>query len=90
MTEVDKLFKRYDQDRGEWFFVSICHECKIPIDLRGSFYEDSFGRWEFCTKCYVHEPHPGGETLAWWYSVERSQEMYRDGFAGMPDHWLPS
>lgn len=57
----------------------ICHLCRLPInpDLQ-AYYVDLLGRWEYCATCYVHVPHPAGQTLAWWYAVERTQEHARD------------
>ncbi len=70
--------KRYDPIKKEYYDVSLCHWCYFAIDWRtGDWYQDSFGRWEFCGRCYARTPHPAGHTLAWWYAVERLAEINR-------------
>lgn len=67
----------WDSEKKEHYEASSCHGCNVLIDHRHGYYQDSLGRWEFCTSCYIHVPHPGGETVGWWYALERSMEIQR-------------
>ena len=76
--KLEPIFRLFDQAKREWFDVSLCHWCRFRIDWRTvDWYQDSYGRWEFCGCCYARKPHPAGKTLAWWYSVERLAEIRR-------------
>jgi len=72
---LSPICTRYDPAKREHYEISLCHNCSGIIDHRKGHYQDNFGRWEFCTQCYVHVPHPSGRTLAWWYAIEYSREL---------------
>ena len=75
------IIGRYDQQRKEYYDVSNCHRCYVTLDWRQSYYQDSFGRWEFCCSCYVHvqrDKKQTDDTLARWYAIERMSEINRD------------
>ncbi len=73
--QMSPIGTAWDQERREHFAVSRCHNCDQIIDHRKGHYQDNLGRWEFCVHCYVHAPHPAGQTVAWWYATERSKEI---------------